>query len=143
MNHAILLLMFLHWLADFIFQTDEMAKNKSTSFKWLTKHVLTYSGVLFAGLFGWCFFTADSLLLVESGLYFSLAFAVTNGILHFLIDAVTSRITSYLWKQQKVHLFFVVIGLDQFLHFACLYLTMCYFPAIIMTVAYLISRGAC
>lgn len=142
MNHAILVLMFLHWLADFIFQTDDMAKNKSTSFKWLTKHVLTYTGILWLGLFGYCFFTADSLLLVESSLYFSLAYAVVNGILHFLIDAVTSRVTSYLWKKQQVHWFFVAIGFDQFLHFACLYLTMSYFTLIILLLSSLLG-GTC
>ena len=46
----ILYIMFLHWLADFVFQTDEMAKNKSTSWKWLFAHIAMYTSVLFVGL---------------------------------------------------------------------------------------------
>lgn len=44
----------------------------------------------------------------------------SNGIAHFGIDAVTSRITSYYWQEQRAHAFFVVVGFDQFLHLALL-----------------------
>ena len=42
--------------------------------------------------------------------------AVLIFITHWITDFVTSKITSKLWKDGKVHKFFVIIGLDQWLH---------------------------
>lgn len=39
-----------------------------------------------------------------------------NDLLHFGTDWVTSRMTASLWRQERVHDFFVIIGLDQFIH---------------------------
>jgi hypothetical protein len=36
--------------------------------------------------------------------------------LHFVTDAITSRINSRLWAAKNVHWFFVGIGADQLLH---------------------------
>lgn len=67
---------------------------------WLLKHCLVYSlwGILFTP-------------------YLVLYLFVT----HAVIDGITSRITSYLWKNEKVHWFFVCIGLDQFLHYLTIF----------------------
>lgn len=101
----IIAVLWIHWIADFIFQTDKMAMNKSTSVKWLTSHVSVYTLPLF--LFGY-------------------KFALVNGILHFIVDFCTSRATSYLWKKGDRHNFFVVIGLDQAIHMTCLVLGLVY-----------------
>lgn len=93
----------IHWMADFIFQTDKMAINKSTSIRWLSSHVLAYSA----------FF-----------LPFGIKFALINGAAHFVTDFCTSRATSYLWKKGDRHNFFVVIGFDQALHLTILLLTL-------------------
>ncbi len=95
-----------HWWADFVTQTDDMAKKKSTSFGWLTFHVFTYSIPLLIW-FGW-------------------RYAAINGVAHWIVDAITSRITSRLWAKKQVHNFFVVIGFDQAVHITVLLLTMDY-----------------
>lgn len=98
----IIALIWVHWVADFIFQTDKMALNKSTSLKWLSSHIGVYTLPLF--IFGW-------------------KFALINGAAHFATDFCSSRATSYLWKKGDRHNFFVVIGLDQALHLTVLFLT--------------------
>lgn len=99
----IFLLIWTHWFADFVCQADKMAINKSTSLNWLASHVSVYT--LFLMPFGF-------------------SFALVNGAAHFATDFVTSRITSYLWKKNDRHNFFVVIGIDQALHMSVLILTM-------------------
>jgi len=98
----IYLVLIVHWIADFILQTDQMAINKSTSFKWLSSHVGVYTLAL---------------------LPFGPSFALINGLTHFMVDYVTSKFTSYLWKKNDRHNFFVVVGLDQLLHTSILIIT--------------------
>lgn len=93
----ILLLMCIHFIADFWFQTDELALNKSTSNMWLAFHSYVY-----AVCFCMC------------GFYFTLLMFVS----HFIIDGCSSRMTSILWKDGDRHWFFVVIGFDQLCHTA-------------------------
>ena len=115
----VLWILFWHWVADFVFQTNYMAQNKSKSWKVLLQHVATYSCVLNVGL---CLVYRG-----EHGLWFNSVvtanFFCLNFICHFVTDAVTSRITRRLWEAKQVHRFFVVIGLDQFIHFATLLYT--------------------
>lgn len=107
----VLAILFNHWVADFICQTDEMAQNKSKSNKWLTIHVLAYSAVIF---FFFVFITEPWLALV---------YALGNGILHWCTDYVTSRFNAKMWAEKKVHWFFVGVGFDQFIHYTCLLLS--------------------
>lgn len=95
--------MFIHFIADFIFQSDWMARNKSKSNKALGVHILVYS--------------------IPFTIIVGLKFGLVNGAIHFIIDYITSRITSRLWQRGEVHNFFVVIGLDQYLHFLTLWCT--------------------
>lgn len=98
-----------HWLADFFFQTDNMAKNKSISNDWLGKHVAVYS----LGLF---------LIAIANMEYMQLTYTwvAINGVAHFFTDWVTSRASSALYKEERYHDFFVVIGFDQLIHYATL-----------------------
>lgn len=108
----------LHWVADFYLQTDEMAINKSKSNSWLAKHVLIYTVTLYFGMMAWWLFLLN--LAAFTFLQLTL-WVIINGILHFLQDYLSSRVTAELWQKGDRHNFFVVIGLDQFVHYVCLF----------------------
>ena len=100
----------LHFISDFLLQSDWMAVNKSKNQKALWAHCFTY-GIPFI-YFGNIHFVAYIILT------------------HYFVDFVTSRITSYFWKKEERHWFFVTIGFDQWLHFIIL-LAGCFFYGII------------
>lgn len=99
----ILAVLFAHWLGDFVFQTDWQARNKAKNFDALGMHVLYY------------FFT---LAVFCTGIWGidGLAFAGTNAFVHLVVDSITSQFTSRLYAEQRIHEFFVVVGLDQLIH---------------------------
>lgn len=103
----ILILIWVHFFADFILQSDNIAKNKSTSNFILFQHVFLYC--------------------LPFVVFFGVTFAVFNALLHFIVDWNTSRATSFLWKHKKIHWFFVTIGFDQALHMTCLICSYIYF----------------
>lgn len=70
---------------------------------WLSIHVATYSFPIFC-LFGY-------------------KFAAINGLAHWIVDFVTSKMTSRLYRAGKNHYFFVVIGADQAIHLSMLVAT--------------------
>ena len=107
---TVLLLIWVHTIADFALQTDQMAINKSSSNYWLFIHVFIYS---------LCFWPLSFFIGWQAGALFVLI----NFAAHFCTDYVTSRMTTKLWKAGKRHLFFVVIGIDQALHFTALVLS--------------------
>jgi len=114
-EYQIIILIFIHWVADFLLQTQSMAMNKSKNNRWLLAHVTVYSASWFVvGMFMF-----DLLPVV--------LFTVSTFICHFITDYMTSRWTSSLYKQGKFYGFpgfFSVIGFDQFLHY--LQLILCY-----------------
>ena len=95
-------LIWIHFIADFMMQSDRIALNKSKSNLILLQHVVIYGIFL---------------------LPFGLLFALVNTVLHFITDYCTSRATSALWKNNQRHWFFVVIGLDQAIHMTCLFVS--------------------
>jgi hypothetical protein len=99
---TILALVWTHWLADFVMQTDSMAQKKSKSIAWLSFHIFVYMIPLL--VFGW-------------------RFALVNGACHWVVDFFTSKINSRLWQAKKVHWFFVGVGVDQAIHISTLLLT--------------------
>lgn len=144
-----LILLVLHFVGDFLFQSDWMATNKSRSWKALGLHILAYSlpFVGFGAYILWDVWSIISMWPEEAGdllwmvakLYG--AWFLFNMVLHFVTDAITSRITSALWFFKPVakvdpydiqlyiaeggsrHWFFVMIGFDQLIHFVTLALT--------------------
>jgi len=118
---TILFILFVHFFADFICQTHEMAINKSKNIKWLSYHVGVYTVILLIGSFILFIFTLPDPVITLSSIF---GYALLNGVFHWITDFFTSKWTSYLWKKQQVHNFFVVVGLDQLIHYTCLFLTL-------------------
>lgn len=114
--YGLLYLLSVHFIADFVLQTDWMAQNKSKDWLALTLHVGVYTTALQLAVIPLLWFSFPS-----EGLR---VYAITNGILHFATDAITSRINSRLWADKKVHYFFVGVGADQLVHTWTLGLTM-------------------
>lgn len=123
-----ILLLILHFVGDFLLQTDWMALNKSKRFDALFVHCLVYAA---------CFLP-----------FYGYRFAALTFLLHFVVDFWTSRLTTRLWFISFIprrldlgfpvhrdhplyarvlpsrHWFFVAIGADQLLHFLLLAVTL-------------------
>ena len=119
--YIILVVIFAHWLADFVAQTDKMAIGKSTSLLWLTEHILAYTSVIFVVGIITVILSDKSNLLPSILIVF--CWSMLNGALHWIIDFFTSKINSVLWKNNQRHWFFVSLGFDQVLHYFCLFTT--------------------
>lgn len=111
---TVLCLGFWHWIADFVFQTHTMATRKSSSVYWLTMHVATYTAVMAIGA------SSLEVLAVDPDWIGVALFVAVTMVLHWMVDYVTSKMTSRLWAEQRVHDFFVVVGFDQLLHLVSL-----------------------
>ena len=101
----------VHWLADFCLQTAKQAQNKSKNLGALLRHCGTYT---FALLMAFGFKGQDFI-----------AWSILNGCFHAAIDAITCKITSKLYEEERYHDFFVTIGADQLIHTVTLLGTLC------------------
>jgi hypothetical protein len=110
--YSISTILICHWLADFFFQTDEMAKGKSSDNKWLRAHVGVYSLGLYAVVL------LNYNVWEHAGI--AVAWLAINAVAHFFTDWVTSRASSSMWKDNRIHDFFTIIGFDQTLHYLTL-----------------------
>jgi hypothetical protein len=134
----IIYLMGLHFIADFLLQSREMGKKKSTEVVWLIRHLFIQTAVFYAGLLPLMllgYVTPVMFLLLPLG----------NTIVHGIIDwniwnlykySVFIRLKPILvetelgpmemtndgsdWKYWEDHLFYTTIGCDQMLHGATL-----------------------
>ena len=100
---VIIWLCFCHWVADFIMQSDWMAKEKAKSNKALLIHCFSYGATIGA-------------------MTLSPLFGLVQFLIHIPVDYVTSRINAKLYADKKIHWFFVSIGFDQFIHLSTLIL---------------------
>ena len=98
-----LTLIWLHFIADFLLQSDKVATSKSSCTVTLGYHALLYGAPFL--FFGW-------------------QFALFNAAAHFAVDFITSTFTTYFHINGKRHMFFVTIGLDQAVHMTVLILSM-------------------
>lgn len=115
----IIVILFIHWVADFVCQSDWQAQNKSKRMDALLLHTLIYS---FITAVWWLI-----LLPSRHGVIDTIGITYTwTLITHTITDYFTSRLNSKLWTEKKVHWFFVSVGFDQFIHFTTLILTYSY-----------------
>lgn len=116
---TVLVILFAHWVADFVCQTDKMAKGKSKNMSDLMLHTFVYSMAI-------TLFVGITYILIEpyphNDMFWNRFFAFTF-ICHTITDYFTSRLNSKLWAKGDTHNFFVSIGFDQFLHYAQLFIT--------------------
>ena len=117
-SYMIIYLLFTHFVADFVWQSDKMAINKSKSNMWLSIHVLMYCNVFLI-------MTFPLFIYLFGGVKFLFVYIGFNGVLHWITDYFTSRLSSYLYDKNR-HYFFVTIGFDQFVHAYCLIATFNY-----------------
>lgn len=102
-----IIILIAHWVGDYLLQSRDMATRKHRSFKWLSLHVLTYTGVLLVAtqfVFSW---------------QVSLGYAVISGFLHLVTDFFTSKLSHKYYE--KPHIFYPILGFDQLIHMICLY----------------------
>lgn len=139
---TVILLLTLHFIGDFLLQSDWMALNKSRDWRALLCHVYIYTIVLLYAAPDFYSFHPN-----EGGLALWMLLVFLT---HFLTDMITSQWTSKLWfidmkvrpddgdivdhihgfdypffariLDAKRHWFFVVIGLDQLIHIVTLVL---------------------
>lgn len=114
---TILVILLIHWIADFVLQTSWQAENKSSSNKALVSHTGMYSlfwlaaGIWYVGL-------VDTKKIGEL-----LLFVMITFVAHTLTDYFTSRQVKKFFAKKDYHNGFVVIGFDQILHYTQLFLT--------------------
>jgi hypothetical protein len=115
----IILIIIFHWIADFIFQDEEWATNKSKYTLPLLKHTLMYSII-------WLF----PIYWISGGdLVNTLMFVGITFIAHTITDYFTSKVVSNRFSKQHygspIPNFgaFTIIGFDQVLHYVQLVLT--------------------
>lgn len=110
-------ILLIHWIADFVLQTDKQAKGKSKNWSDLLSHTGIYSLIwLIPSLI--MFFNQT-----ELGIIKAVSFVLITFICHTITDYFTSRLNSKLWAKGQIHNFFVSVGFDQVLHYIQLFLT--------------------
>lgn len=133
MIYHLVILLVLHFVADFLFQTRTMGLNKGKSIMWLSIHVGVY--LITFMVFGLIF--ADYIIDTSDGMLPILEFCILNASLHWITDFITSKFSGlfylkmlkskkegdrkkeYLWQYG----FWSIIGLDFTIHIITLIYT--------------------
>lgn len=108
-------ILIVHFVADFIVQTDEQARGKSGSLYPLIAHITSYSIALWFALICYSYFDRS-----VTGLAL---YVFWNGLAHFVTDLVSSRVGKARWEAGDRRGFFIVVGADQLVHSLCLILS--------------------
>ncbi len=105
---TIFIILLIHWIGDFVLQTDKQAKNKSVSWINLIDHTVVYT-------FMWVILIFPTAVMNDN--MNLLWFIPITFICHTATDYYTSRVNRQLYEQNKIHAFFVSVGFDQMLHY--------------------------
>lgn len=111
----LLVILIFHWLGDFWLQTDWQARNKSSRWDALLGHTALYSLIWILPIFAYGIATKCPLELLW-------AIPITF-ICHTITDYYTSREVKKHFDAKDTHEGFMVIGLDQILHYVQLVIT--------------------
>ena len=114
----IMAIIVIHWIADFVMQTDEQAKGKSSSMFHLMGHMIYYSLAWYVFGMAYAFYLGDEYQPDHVACFVAITFVI-----HAIQDYFTSRLNTYLWNKGDVHNFFVSVGFDQVLHYGQLFAT--------------------
>lgn len=137
-------ILIVHYVADFVLQTEKQAQGKSNNWNDLLGHTLTYS-IIWIIPIGILTIYNISCKNIEPILY-GLIFFIVTFVCHTVTDYFTSRFNKKLLPERKLidvavyrnqsfvyfpkgenyHKFFVGIGFDQLLHYIQLFLTYYY-----------------
>lgn len=118
---AIIIILISHYISDYILQPRIMATKKSKNIYWLISHIIVYTVFLFL-------FTYIGLyILTPISPFPILLFALFNGLLHFITDFITSKLSAKFYKNKKEKMFYNILGLDQLIHILTLFITFNYF----------------
>lgn len=122
--YLVLTVLAIHYVADFIFQKHEDAVNKATSFKHLKSHVMWYASI-FTLLFS-VFTIIPYGLLIQPSISTILPHIiglcwVYVYITHLITDKYTSKWVKKYFDKNEYHMGFVMIGLDQLIHYTTLF----------------------
>lgn len=111
---GIILIIIIHWIADFCLQTDSQARGKSKEWRPLLQHTFNYS---------MCWLITGIIVYPSWAIFYNfiVPFVLITFVCHTITDYFTSRLNSKLWEQGKTHLFFVSVGFDQVLHYVQLF----------------------
>jgi fatty acid desaturase len=128
MNYLdLIFILFIHFVADFLFQSRQMGVKKSRNIYWLFAHVYVYSIITFLG---WIYF-------FNLNIKMSFELISLTVFSHFLTDYITSKLSSKFYLKSKKSkslkeskyfewLFWSTIGFDQLIHAITLILTFKY-----------------
>lgn len=102
-----------HYIFDFIFQTSWQAENKSKNEHALSNHCWVYSLSMMVVTFVYFNLFSE----IHWGLLESVGTLMFFYSAHFVTDFFTSKKTARHFRRKNYHMGFVIVGLDQFIHF--------------------------
>lgn len=109
-----------HFVADFVCQPRSWATKKHEDVTPLIYHVSLYMFMM-AVAFGVVAVGKIPLTLV-------VLWTLMNGVMHFIVDFVTSKLVHKYSQEGKIGTAIKIIGLDQLLHYLCLFGTLGIMP---------------